>query len=371
MGKNKPTKPPSSPDKSILLIDNKVRILLGITALVSAILTAVITGIFGNGILMAQLLATETPTLTPTLTVTPSPTVLNPFLEVTAIFQETQRAEQRNTAVAQLTQASGATATQQYVAILQTVQVEIESTRIYEQAQQQVATEQAQNAMATAQSIVLVQQTATAVANQQSVGEISSLYNRLSEFPVTLSDTFDIDHNGWSAEKGLGYDVKMQNGSFQMSFSEQKYIPFLWTCDACGTFQKFSYQVDIQTPKDIKGVVTGIVFGSPTRIDQQPFQEAYALSLYSTGAVILQRISALGMETVQLWDKRQDLLTPDGKFHTLQVVVIDKFALVYVDGKVVGDVISLEYPAKGYVGLVLQTTDVNIVYDNLKVVELP
>jgi len=354
-----------------ILFDSKIKIIIAIIGLVGVVVGALITSILGSDILMAQILATDTPTLTPSPTLTATPTIPNPFLEVTAIFQETQRAEQRNTAVVQLTQAAGETATQQYIAVLQTVQAEIEATRIYEQAQQQVATEQSQNANATAQSIVLVQQTATAVANEQSKGQLANMIDRLPDFTVIFSDTFDNDNNGWSPKKGKGYDVAMQNGVFQVNYSEQKYTPFLWTCDTCGIFKNFSYQVDIQTPKDAKGVVAGIVFGSPTKIDQQPFKEAYALSLYSTGAVLLQRISAIGIDTVQLWDKMQDLLTPDGKFHTLQIIVSDKYAIVYVDGKVVGDIIPLEYSGEGYIGLVSQTIDTNIVYDNMKVVELP
>lgn len=319
-------------------------------------------------------LSTELPAITPTFTIPPPPTLTltpDPFIEITAIFQETETAKQRNTAVFQVTEAAGATATQHYVEVLQTVQAEMEATRIYEEAQQQIATQQAGEAMATAQSIIVFQQTATAIAEEQSKRDLVSMMDKLADFPIAFTDTFDDDSNGWSPKKGNGYDVTIQNGVFQVNYSDEKYTPFLWTCDKCGTFNNFSFQVDIQTPKNVRGVVAGIVFGSPTRIDQQPFKEAYALSLYSTGAFLLQRISYSRIDTIRLWDKRQDLLTPDGEFHTLQIIVVDKHAIVYIDGKIVGDVVSLENSGAGYIGIVTQTPNVNILYDNMQIIELP
>jgi hypothetical protein len=349
--------------------DNSVKIAL--FSLLGVILVAFLNGVFGNGAFISSIFPTTTPNATVAPTLTATPTIPGPYIVVTDIALETQTAEQRSTAIALLTQSVGATATQQYMAVLQTVQANMEATRIYEQAQQQVATEQARNAEATAQVIIAIQQTTTAFADKQNKEQIFSLNEKLSDFPIMLSDMFEDDSNGWSPKTGLGYDISIQNGVLQVNVSESKRLPFLWTCDACDKFDNFSYQIDIQTPKGEKGVVAGIIFGSPTRFDKQPFKEAYALSLYSTGAIFLQRISATGMDTVQLWDKRQDLLTPDGKFHTLQVIVSNKYAIVYVDGKVVGDVISLEHSPSGYIGLIIQTTDVNILYDNMKIVKLP
>ena len=133
----------------------------------------------------------------------------------------------------------------------------------------------------------------------------------------------------------------------------------------------FVQAVNYQGTKDTPRVIAGILFGSPTRIDQQPFQESYALSIYSSGAVLLQRISLTKIDTIQLWDHRPDLITPDGEFHTLQVIAIDGYAAVYVDGILVGDVIKLNYSSAGYIGVVSQSTNVDVIYDNLKVVLLP
>ena len=95
------------------------------------------------------------------------------------------------------------------------------------------------------------------------------------------------------------------------------------------------------------------------------------LSIFSSGDIILERVSPSGKDIVKVWEHRQDLITPDGQFHTLQVVTIDNFAAVYLDGKSVGDVFSLENPAQGYIGVVVESSDVDVVFDNLKVVLMP
>lgn len=288
-------------------------------------------------------------------------------IEKTAIASETQRAAQRGTVIAQWTQEAGATATQQYLYVLQTVQADATATALYAQA----ATDQVYNSEATAQSIISTQQAATAIVNNQNAEQILSFADKLSDLPVSFSDTFEDNKNGWSPKSGNGYSVSMKGDVLKVNFSDPDLLPFIWTCDNCGRFDNFSYQIDIKTPKDATRIVAGVLFGSPTRIDQQPFQESYALSIYSSGAVLLERISLINRDTVELWDHRQDLVTPDGEFHTLQVIAINGYAAVYVDGILVGDVIKLDYPNAGYIGIVSQSTNVDVIYDNLKVVSLP
>jgi hypothetical protein len=340
-------------------------VVIAIIALASAILGAFINGIFGNGVLVNKIFATETPTITP------SAIISAPYLELTAMANETKSAEQRATAIALLTQAAGATSTQQYISVLQTAKADLEVTRIVGQAQQQLATEQALNAEATAQSYISTQQAATAIVNEQSSGQILSFVDKLPDLPDSFFDTFDDNKNGWSPKNGNGYSVAVNDGLLKVNFSNPDYSPFIWTCDNCGSFNNFSYQIDIKTPTGTSRIIAGILFGSPTRIDQQPFQESYALSIYSNGAILLERISLTSRYTVQLWDNRQDLINSDGKFHTLQVVAIDKNAAIYVDGKPVGDVLKLDYSTAGYIGVVSQSTGIDVVFDNLKVVLMP
>jgi len=339
-----------------------------IIALIGVIIGAFLNGIFGNGVLPQMIFATKTPTMIPTSTI-PAP-----FLELTAIADETKSAEQRVTAIAQITEMAGATATQQYISVLQTAQANLELARINDVAQQQLIatqTQQAINAASTAQIVISNQQTATAVINEQSSEQLLSLASALPNLPVSFSDSFDDNKNGWSPKDGNKFSVAIKDGVLKVNFSDPNYSPFIWTCDNCNSFSNFSYQIDIKTPAGVPRVVTGILFGSPTRLDQQPFQESYALSIYSNGAILLERLSRTGRDIVQLWDNRQDLITPDGKFHTLQVIAVDKNAAVYLDGKLVGDVLKLNYSTTGYIGVVSQSTDVDVLYDNLKVVLLP
>ena len=323
-------------------------------------------------------LATETATITPSATVIPTSTVPDPFLELTAIASETKSAENRATAIAQITQMAGATSTQQYISILDSVmktgQANLELTKINDKAQQTLIAEQTQqalNAEATAQFIVSNQQTATAVANNQSVEQVLSFANNLPNLPVSFFDTFEHNENGWSPKSSDEYSVSMKGDVLTVNVSDPSRLPFLWTCDNCNSFSNFSYQIDIKTPEGASRIVAGILFGSPTKFDTEPYQESYALSIYSSGAVLLERISRIRRDIVQVWDHRPDLITPDGKFHTLQVIAIDKYAAIYVDGKLVGDVVKLDYSSTGYIGIESQSTDVDIEYDNLKIVTLP
>ncbi len=213
--------------------------------------------------------------------------------------------------------------------------------------------------------------TATPTAALPTVPAVADLLTQLSTIPAQFSDSFDDDAKGWTPYSDYGYDVAIQNGAMQIFFSEPSYTPFLWTCDACGTFERASYQVDVKVPVNGQVVIAGLVFGSPTPIDEYPFKEAYALSLYNNGSVILQRISATGMETVQLWDKNATLLKPDGQAHTLQVIADGQSAWVVIDGKPLGNMIDLAYSTTGYAGLVVYSPNATVYFDNLKVVPLP
>lgn len=302
----------------------------------------------------AKLTALANTSTIPSLT--SSPTLSLADLELTVNAMKTQVAIE-----------AGATATQQYIYVLQTVQAEATAMAL----RSQIETEQVYNSEATAQSIISGQQTATAIANNQSIEKVLSFTNQLPSLPLSFLDTFEDNRNGWSPKNADDYSVSLRGDVLTVNFSNPEFSPFMWTCDNCGPYKNFSYQIDIKTPNGIPRVVSGILFGSPTRLDQQPFQESYALSIYSSGAVLLERLSADLRDTVELWDHRQDLITPDGEFHTLQVVVVDKFVAVYIDGKLVGDVVELEYSTAGYIGIVSQTTDVDVIFDNLKVVLLP
>ncbi len=213
--------------------------------------------------------------------------------------------------------------------------------------------------------------TATVTAALPTVPAVADLLTQLSTIPAQFSDSFDDDSKGWTPYSDYGYDVVIQNGAMQIFFSEPSFTPFLWTCDACGPFERASYQLDVKVPVNGQVVIAGLVFGSPTPIDEYPFKEAYALSLYNNGSVILQRISATGMETVQLWDKNATLLKPDGQAHNLQVIADGQSAWVVIDGKPLGDKIDLAYATAGYAGLVVYSPNATVYFDNLKVIPLP
>lgn len=355
------SKPSAKPKRKKL----DTNVLIAIIALISAVGGAFINGIFGNGVLINRIFASSTPTNTP------SPVIPEAYLELTAIAQETQKAEQRASAVAQFTLDAGATATQRYIEVLQTVQAELEVTRIYQQAQQQVATEQAQYAEATAQSIISSQQTATAITYNQTIGQLLGFAEQVTNLPVSFYDSFDDDKNGWSPKNYDDYSISLKGDVLTTKLKNPSASPLIWTCKNCNSFSNFSYQIDMKTPKGLPRVISGIIFGSPTSLDQQPLQEYYMLSIYSSGDIILERVSPSGRDIVEVWEHRQDLLTPDGQFHTLQVVTIDSFAAVYLDGISVGDVFSLEHSAQGYIGVVVESSDVDVVFDNLKVVLMP
>ena len=120
--------------------------------------------------------------------------------------------------------------------------------------------------------------------------------DEIDELPIALNETFDNDKNGWDSGNNLGHDVSIQDGGLLIfNWETDEHLPLFWTCDACGSFDVFSYQVDIQTPKNESKVFAGIYFGSPTRIDAQNFSEACILSLYSSGAVLLSKISPDGI----------------------------------------------------------------------------
>jgi hypothetical protein len=232
------------------------------------------------------------------------------------------------------------------------------------------ATEQAHHAIATSQANIAAQQTQT-VQVEESKGMLPQMLDQLATFTVLLSDSFDDDTNGWTPNSNAGYAVSMENGALQMNFSEPGFAPFLWTCDRCGSFDRYSYQVDIKSDSAGNAVVAGLVFGSPSRIDEYPFQEAYALLIFNSGEMTLQRISSTGIQTVQQWDKYHSQFTPDGNYHTLQVLADQQTALIVIDGKALGDAIELSKPTNGYVGLVVQSTNATVYYDNLKVLALP
>jgi hypothetical protein len=195
--------------------------------------------------------------------------------------------------------------------------------------------------------------------------------DQLAAQPVLLSDPFDDDSRGWTPFASTGFAVSIDSGMMQIFFSEPSFNPFLWTCDDCGTFDRYSYQVDVQLPVESGTSIAGLVFGSPSRIDELPFQEAYALSIYSSGEMILQRISSSGIQVIQKWDKYHSQFTPDGNFHTLQVLTNGNKAAIYIDGNSLGDEIELTGSTSGYIGLVVQSTNHLVYFDNLQVIALP
>jgi hypothetical protein len=287
---------------------------------------------------------------------TPPPTLSLEDLKLTAIAID-----------AKLTQVAGATATQEYINVVQTVQANATATSLYAQ----VAAEQAQNVEATAQAIISIQQTATAVASNQKIEQLLGFVEQVPNLPISFYDSFEDNKNDWSPKNYNDYSISLKGDVLTTNLKNPSTSPLIWTCEKCNSFNNFSYQIDIKTPVGIPRVVSGIVFGSPSRLDQQPLQDYYMLSIYSSGDIILERVSATSRDIIKVWEHRQDLLTPDGQFHTLQVITIDNLAVVYLDGKSVGDVFPLEYSTQGYIGIVIESSDVDVVFDNLKVVLMP
>lgn len=286
----------------------------------------------------------------------PLPTLSLQDLELTVMAIETK-----------LTQEAGATATQQYLNVVQTVQANATATSLYEQ----VVAEQTQNVEATAQAIISTQQTATAIANNQKLEQLISFAEQVPNLPASFYDSFDENKNNWSPKNYNDYSISLKGDVLTVKVKNPSASPLIWTCENCNSFNNFSYQVDIKTPIGVPRVVSGIVFGSPTKLDQQPLREYYMLSVYSSGDIILERVSPSGRDIVKVWEHRQDLLTPDGQFHTLQVVTTDNFAAVYLDNKPVSDVFALDYPTQGYIGIMVESPDIDVVFDNLKVVLMP
>ncbi len=336
------------------------------------VIAALLLGFISGTLLYSKSSTGATQPIQPRLpTVSASPIISARDIELTAIASETQKAEQRNTLVALVTKEAGATATQNYISLLQTAQANLEATRISEQAQQQVATEQAQRAESTAQAIISAQQTATAIVNNQKVTQLLSFVEQVPNLPVSFYDSFETDKNGWSPKNYDDYSISLKGDVLTTKLKNHSASPLIWTCETCDSFSNFSYQIDIKTPTGAPRIISGIVFGSPTRLDQEPLQEYFLLSIYSSGDLILERVSSSDRDIVEVWEHRQDLLTPDGKFHTLQIVTIDNFATVYFDGKSVGDIFFLEHPTQGYIGIAVESSDVDVVFDNLKVVLMP
>lgn len=286
--------------------------------------------------------------------ITPSATPSSQDLALTAIAIENQ-----------LTKEVGATATQQYLDVLQTVQANATATNLY----QQVAAEQTQNVEATVQAIISTQQEATTIANNKKIEQLQNFVNQVPTLSATYLATFDESQDGWRLKKNKKDTVSIGDGILKVNLSTDTDSPLVLLCDSCGQFNKFAYQIDIKTPQDIPRIVSGVVFGSN---DSNPREsEYYALSIYSSGDVILERFSPFGRDIVKVWEHRKDLLTADGNFHTLQIVGFDKYAAVYIDSKPIGEIFSLNYSAQGYIGLIVQSKDVDILYDNLKVVLSP
>lgn len=285
-----------------------------------------------------------------------SPTPSSQDLALTAIAIENR-----------LTQEAGAIATQQYLEVREIVQANATATSLYEQ----VVAEQTQNVEATVQAILSTQQTATAIANNQKIEQLRSFANQIPNLPVLFYDSFEDNKNGWSPKKYGDYSISLKGDVLTAKLLSPSTPPLVWSCEKCNSFNNFSYQIDIQTPKDTSRVVSGIIFGSPIKLDRQPLQEYYLLLIYSSGDIVLERVSPSGNDIIEIWEHRQDLLTPDGEFHTLQVITIDNFAAVYLDNKPVGDVFSLDYSAQGYIGIVVQSPDIDVAFDNLKVVLMP
>ena len=210
-----------------------------------------------------------------TPSVTPSPAMSLQDLELTVMALETKS-----------TQEAGATATQQYFYVVQTVQANATATNLYEQ----VVVEQTQNVEATAQAIISTQQTATAIANNRKIQQLQNFVKQIPNLPISFYDFFDDNKNNWSPKNYGDYSISLKGDVLTAKLKNPSASPLIWTCEKCNSFNNFSYQVDIKTPVGIPKVVSGIVFGSPSKLDQQPLQDYYMLSIYSSGDIILERV---------------------------------------------------------------------------------
>ena len=341
---------------------NKVAIVIAVISLIGVVITA----IFG---LLGALRPTEI-TISATQTaeekarlialdnnsnIVPAPALSLAELELTAKVID-----------AQSTQAAMATATQQYLYVMQTVQANATATVLFGTAE----AVQAQTNEAIAQATISSQQTATASSINQKIDQLLGFAGQIPNLPVSFFDSFVTNDNGWSPKSSKEHAVSFKGDELKINLSDSSASPLIWTCEKCDWFSNFSYQVDIKFPKGAPGIASGIAFGSLTRLDQQPLQGYYVLLVFSSGDIFLEWISPDGSDIVKNWDHRRDLFTADGEFHTLQIIGFENYAAVYIDGKPVGDVFSLDHSTEGYTGLFVQSKNVDVVYDNFKVVLL-
>jgi hypothetical protein len=341
---------------------NNPAILIAIIGALATIIAATLGASFGNAELIRIFLSPPTST----------PTPLTSFEQIlTADAIDAQRVSDKATIVAQATQTAQAVATQQYLDAYDKALNALEVTRVFEQAQQDVATKQVLSAQLTAQSDISSQGTATASSIQTIQGKMENFWLQSPNIQPIFIDSFDNDSSGWFPKAVSSYSVSI-DGQINISVDNSyTALPFVWTCDKCGPFSNYLMQVDITTPSGVGNVLAGVLFGSPSQLDKT-FQYSYALLLDSSGAVYLRKLSAAGDKIILLLDKRNDIIAPDGKPRTVQIIGFGKYLSVYINGNNIISLQELEGTTDGYIGVVVSTAgNTKIQYDNLKIVTLP
>lgn len=309
----------------------------------------------------------------------------SPEIVLTELFLEGQTATARANAIGYLTQTSVAQNTATYESILATLVAQETSTALANAAQTEIASRktatQEVSAHTTETQIAInrataIQSTAEAEVTKQAFNEgitqtaqvatAQAYSTRVPGFAPRLIDEFDDNRNGWAPTKGNGYLVSIEGGKLNISIEKFSLLPFPWTCDSCGSFSTpYSAEVSIRTPSNSYSVVAGLIFGAQSRLDVNEFPSSYVFSMNNSGAFYLDKISSLGVETLRVWN-RDDLISPDGQFHTLRVVCSDRTISLYVDGKELETGIEVDSSLNGYIGFLVQThNNILVEYDNL------
>ena len=235
-----------------------------------------------------------------------------------------------------------------------------------------IATQQFQFAQATVKA-QLTQKAFDSLPEQEKANQrIQAFLSSISSQTPIQEDSFNDDRLGWTPKGSSGYTVGLENDYLRITVDNSKLLPFPWMCDACGPYQDFAVQVDIRTPKYVGAVLAGIFFGAPESLISNGKAPFYSFSVYSSGAFFLRRISPEGDDPIDLWDKRTDLITPDGEFHTLQVIAVGNYVTLTFDHNTIVEARQLDQSTNGYIGVVVQTAGGNTIdFDNLVIYAVP
>lgn len=240
------------------------------------------------------------------------------------------------------------------------------------------ATQRVQTAEAEAQAQAEALAQSAANAQQQVAARASNFLAGIANQSPILTDNFDTDALGWTPQETSLYKVALTGGVLQIIVNQEitwdykNLLPFSWMCDLCGPYQDYAYQIDLRTPQGVEGVLAGMIFGAPENLAVNPNAPYYTYYAHSSGAFYLRRISRLNDIFLGLWDRRSDLISPDGNFHTLQVIALGQYVTLAIDGVIITEAQLLDQPTDGYIGIVVSTAGgTPIEFDNLRVYQVP